>query len=819
MFEADGVTLLLGDCRAVMATMEPESVDAIVTDPPYELAFMGKGWDASGVSFQAETWVQAQRVLKPGGHAVIFGGTRTHHRLWCAVEDAGFEIRDCLMWLYGTGFPKSLDVSKAIDKAAGAQREVIGRRTDRAATPVSDFRGGRMHAGGAIPGVLDNSAITAPATVAAREWQGWGTALKPSWESILLARKPFTIDREQAIIVASLTRLEAQLWSLLPVNTAAESFGLSPSEFDEVCGFAQWPADERDSTRAGLLAQMDMSQFVLMMTTCLNTVMSWSHTLAVLLNPVNTSTIGMAIGQTTDWRTLNLFVSALTPVSIIQAEIEAPGSRCGALPAARYLNAVSANIASTQELSVLAPVISNGQAKCQAETAQGFRPNFEPILLCRKPLTGTVAANVQKHGTGAINIDATRIAHNEECRMMAPSQANIDSPSEKCRQAGRREAVLELKPSGRWPANLVLSCTCEETREGRVKAHMPGNTKPVVQGHTGIYGRHVKLPHIGYAGPDGKEAVRIHTDPNCPCAMLDAQSGERASGSGDKTHRVTSAFSASADVTNLPSIGGDSGGASRFFYTSKASSSERGADLTCDCKTVNMEAWVSTESLEQAASMSPPKGISEGRSTGECGSTIPGSGNKQTARSRRGSTSTTKTGTSKTTDLKTSASSAEPTTNGCTEAVKSAMGSGGSPVASADRSNPSPKPTGISPLKVGPSTGVVAPATSALSWKQSVCGICGARIRLSSHPTQKPLALMSWLCRLITPPNGLILDPFVGSGTTAVAARMGGFRCIGIDNNEEYLSHAAERLRMGDEGLSQAVKARRSGAEQGRFDA
>ena len=607
MFEADGVTLLLGDCRAVMATMEPESVDAIVTDPPYELAFMGKGWDASGVSFQAETWVQAQRVLKPGGHAVIFGGTRTHHRLWCAVEDAGFEIRDCLMWLYGTGFPKSLDVSKAIDKAAGAQREVIGRRTDRAATPVSDFRGGRMHAGGAIPGVLDNSAITAPATVAAREWQGWGTALKPSWESILLARKPFTIDREQAIIVASLTRLEAQLWSLLPVNTAAESFGLSPSEFDEVCGFAQWPADERDSTRAGLLAQMDMSQFVLMMTTCLNTVMSWSHTLAVLLNPVNTSTIGMAIGQTTDWRTLNLFVSALTPVSIIQAEIEAPGPRCGALPAARYLNAVSANIASTQELSVLAPVISNGQAKCQAETAQGFRPNFEPILLCRKPLTGTVAANVQKHGTGGLNIDATRIGTD----MVGARASNTDGITRRNLAFGMRE--FQGSPtSGRWPANLCLD----------------------------------------------EEAA----------AMLDVQSGESASQRSVCTSKPGIIYGMGA---GLPSHTGeygfdDRGGASRFFYTSKAGPDER----------------------------------------------------------------------------------------------------------------------------------------------------AGGR-----HPTVKPRDLMLWLCKLITPPGGLILDPFVGSGTTAVAARMGGFRCVGIDNNEEYLSHAAQRLRLGDEGLSQAVKARRSGAEQGRFDA
>jgi len=162
-----------------MASMGEASVDAIVCDPPYGLEFMGKGWDhgAPGVPF----WTEALRVLKPGGHLLAFGGTRTFHRLTCAIEDAGFEVRDCLMWLYGSGFPKSLDVSKAIDKAAGAEREVVGERTTGIGT-----------GGGATPimGDSGNRDITAPATDAAREWDGWGTALKPAWEPIILARRP-----------------------------------------------------------------------------------------------------------------------------------------------------------------------------------------------------------------------------------------------------------------------------------------------------------------------------------------------------------------------------------------------------------------------------------------------------------------------------------------------------------------------------------------------------------------------------------------------------------------------------------------------------
>lgn len=177
-----------GDCREVMASMQEHAVDAIVCDPPYGLGFMGKGWDhgVPGVEF----WTAALRVAKPGAHLVAFGGTRTFHRLACAIEDAGWELRDTLGWLYGSGFPKSLNVSKAIDKAAGAERAVVGRKTGRAATPTRDLRNNGYHGGSDNPNTVDVSAITAPATEAARAWVGWGTTLKPAWEPILLARKP-----------------------------------------------------------------------------------------------------------------------------------------------------------------------------------------------------------------------------------------------------------------------------------------------------------------------------------------------------------------------------------------------------------------------------------------------------------------------------------------------------------------------------------------------------------------------------------------------------------------------------------------------------
>jgi DNA modification methylase len=175
--------ILLGNNLDILPTLEDNSVDSIVTDPPYELGFMGKKWDSSGIAYSVELWQHCLRVLKPGGHLLSFGGTRTWHRVAVGIEDAGFEIRDSMAWLYGSGFPKSLDVSKAIDKAAGAKREVIGSKLTGRALGGSNWRDG--DAGG-----QEQVSVTAPSTPEAKQWQGWGTALKPAFEPIVVARKP-----------------------------------------------------------------------------------------------------------------------------------------------------------------------------------------------------------------------------------------------------------------------------------------------------------------------------------------------------------------------------------------------------------------------------------------------------------------------------------------------------------------------------------------------------------------------------------------------------------------------------------------------------
>lgn len=172
--------ILHGNCLDELKKLDANSVDAIVTDPPYGLKFMGKKWDYEVPS--TEIWQEALRVLKPGGHLLAFSGTRTYHRMVVNIDDAGFEIRDQIQWLYGSGFPKSHDISKAIDKAAVAEREVIGEAKRSGSNSRAYQSEDKTTAGQHFE--------TAPATDEAKQWQGWGTALKPANEPICVARKP-----------------------------------------------------------------------------------------------------------------------------------------------------------------------------------------------------------------------------------------------------------------------------------------------------------------------------------------------------------------------------------------------------------------------------------------------------------------------------------------------------------------------------------------------------------------------------------------------------------------------------------------------------
>jgi len=253
-----------GDCLEVLRTLPDDSVYSCVTDPPYGLNFMSKTWDSEdGVQIRVELWSELLRVLKPGAHMIVFGGARTHHRVACAIEDAGFEIRDCLMWLYGSGFPKNLDVSKTIDKKLGAEHLCEFVCENPAKRPYN-YTKGETSTNCQSPPRADKTA-----TDDAKRWQGWGTALKPAYEPVVLARKPpsgtvveTVLEHETGAINIDACRVETD-WETDPnkrglgyghLNRDYENdsmFGLKSREQDTSKG--RWPPNvllspEEDTT-------------------------------------------------------------------------------------------------------------------------------------------------------------------------------------------------------------------------------------------------------------------------------------------------------------------------------------------------------------------------------------------------------------------------------------------------------------------------------------------------------------------------------------------------------------------------------------------
>jgi DNA modification methylase len=328
-YQTGDIGVFRGDCMDVLAQLSDASVDAVVTDPPYSLEFMGKGWDRhdSPLGFQrwCEAWArECLRILKPGGHLLAFGSTRTYHRLAVGIEDAEFEIRDSIKWIYGSGFPKSLDVSKAIDKANGRQfddRYPLGRHIR---------------------------------------------------------------ERREA---AGYTRADVNAW------------------FGYRAGCQHWEA--QDAANA-------------------------------------------SVPTLDDWRVLRerlaLSDEYLPLVERAEAEREVvgPGGKSG-----RVRSAMAGDFAGSWDTTV--PATEDAQRWEGWGTA--LKPAHEPIVVARKPLQGTVAANVLRHGTGALNIDGCRVAHGDDVDL-SRRQANFDRTG--YGGNSETEGVATYKAGGRWPANVVL---------------------------------------------------------------------------------------------------------------------------------------------------------------------------------------------------------------------------------------------------------------------------------------------------------------------------------------------------------------------------
>jgi len=252
----DGITLYLGDSAQVVPAFAADSFSALVTDPPAGISFMGREWDSDrGGRRQWTAWLQGileecLRVMKSGAYGFVWALPRTSHWTGTAIEDAGFEVRDRIIHCFGSGFPKSLDVSKAIDKAKGAERQVVGSKLDRPGYSLHEGKGNGCYGGGNglhAPGTdarLRAAQITAPATPEAARWAGWGTALKPAFEDWWLIRKPLS----ERTVAANVQR-----WGVGALNVDGCKIGKFmgrmgnglPTRIGElICGAqGRWPAN------------------------------------------------------------------------------------------------------------------------------------------------------------------------------------------------------------------------------------------------------------------------------------------------------------------------------------------------------------------------------------------------------------------------------------------------------------------------------------------------------------------------------------------------------------------------------------------------
>ena len=681
-----GVTVHEGDCLDVLRQFPDEHFAAVVTDPPYNLSFMGREWDAheSPLAFQrwCEGWArECLRVLKPGGMMLSFGGTRTVHRLTCGIEDAGFEIRDGIDWLYAGGMPKGINVSKAIDRMAGAEREVIGRSSAPSGAARVYTQDAWTRANRSTMGVL-----SAPATDEARQWEGWNTQLRPSHEPIICARKPFNVVPSWEVVNTTHHAIGALLWlSLCAAKRAELSSQSAPAGSQgprcvSALVAAAIATSPEGSARTGTFGSPELES------TSVNIASSWNAILGVLSNQARTFTTETASGTTTALRTLNSLLTPLTSPTtmppcgclldgetspatvaagsssdawwnwIVTLSHSAPESAIEgiAVAACSVLAMVAAELTSDPAVGSTAPGSAttarpgSGSSPAHAVTAdsctgrvaepgstapsdaQGSHrpvPAHEPIIVARKPFPGTVASNVLEHGTGGINVDATRVAADGR-PLRVPHGPDTPGQSTYGSGLGGSRAVGDTD-QGRWPPNVVLS-------------HVPS-----VDPATGDV--------VGDACAD--ECVD-----GCPVRELDQQSGVLTSGnvapggfSGPYKAEVYGRFA--RNEIRPDTVYADSGGASRFMPCFR-----HDADF-------------------------PP-----------------------------------------------------------------------------------------------------------FIWSAKAPTHERPRVAGESHNTVKPLALMRWLVRLVTPPGGTVLDCFAGSGSTGQAARAEGFQAVLIDSDPAAIPWIVARL-------------------------
>ena len=608
--------VLHGDCFEVLKTLPDNSVDAIISDPPYGLGtiksvkkllkawmrgedgteavgkggFMGRSWDACVPP--PHMWREVLRVLKPGGHLLIFAGTRTQDLMGMSLRLAGAQPRNAVAWMYGSGMPKSVNIGKEIDRTLGAKRKKMKIPLDFVRNTKS-VHGGHGVEGGDRPWLqkaretgYHETDDSTPITPEAAQWQGWGSDLKPAYETVLVYQKPGNFIEE---FYNAIVQSESRLWLLLHASTVKRNSKLRTVEKE--LNIAQWTACEFTNIQDALNAATDTSQLKSKATINWNIVSSWKNILEDVLKLPKTSTIRTELETTTDWKILNSCRLLVMRHCITPESNTLDGHNVAVEIAVDFLCGTLMKWKTTLELSAVVNAMS---------LDAGYSPvkddNYKPVLIFRKPISEkTLAANILKWGTGGINIDASRIALSGEKN---PSVSRYESVPQKGNHGWEHKnrggnygaqtaASMDL---GRFPANVILE-------------HHPDcefiGTKEIGSGDSVKFNKEdrdiCKGVHKGYQRPNasmyvnkkagqlsgyGAQTVDVYKcHPDCPVKALDDQSGYIRSGGSGKAHTRSASVVSPFGGGGLANDISDAGAASRFFYVAKASTEERSLGL------------------------------------------------------------------------------------------------------------------------------------------------------------------------------------------------------------------------------------------------
>ena len=633
VLNVDPLLIIEGACEEVMRGMEAESVDAIVTDPPAGISFMGKSWDhdrggrQQWVAWMTEVMRECYRVAKPGAHAVVWALPRTSHWTATAIEDAGWDVREVVTHLFGSGFPKSLSVDKAMDRAAGVQREdKFEGSFDRRAGPTGNKKCdtcGKWLVSGTpcqCPRPQDE-----PQTDLAKKWQGWGTALKPAAEFWIVARKPLIGTAVNVVKVVELSLRERGVgeirWTASPVEPAAQLGRQATSYRTSGTQTASGSVGRANDLATPLIENAtEMPSDLLAESGPLRTqTESEKCASALTQNSEPKSSMPMAENAPAAANASATSSPSITSAAAEQSTDERRGARStlpSVAPDSRRVIESFAGIATGLTGSMAHVLIE------RLENGSFVWPDNLPRQVAGGPLT--VAANVERFGTGALNIDGTRIGVDPSDPLRTavhvggtPGDGGKTMGSNWAR-AGENTPMWSGK--GRWPANAVLSHSegCEKRGTRKVRGHRGYPNGPGGSSSQFSQKGTPTTRDKPWSGITDAEVAAWDCEPECAVRLLDEQSGTLQSGDGTGSvrgeHPSPIVYGEYAGGTPLVTYG-DRGGASRFFatfgrdplpieqdatrfmYTAKASGDDRSPTLTKDDRVRIRELRSKNESL------------------------------------------------------------------------------------------------------------------------------------------------------------------------------------------------------------------------------